>query len=184
MSMPAALYYTAEMVRALPDDGKRHETVHGELLVSPAPRLAHQVVLQRLALALGKYLESDGIAGLFCVAADLSWGPDILVQPDLFVADPHELQGADSWSDIQTLHLVVEILSPASIRVDRYTKRHLYQKHGVATYWVVDIDHGQVEVWTPEALFPVVARESLAWKHPAATTEFTVNLLELFPATS
>ena len=33
----AVTYYTADMVRALPDDGKRYETVHGELLVTPAP---------------------------------------------------------------------------------------------------------------------------------------------------
>ena len=29
---------TAELVRTLPDDGNRYETVHGELLVTPAPR--------------------------------------------------------------------------------------------------------------------------------------------------
>ena len=38
MGMAAPAYYTADMVRALPDDGKRYETVHGELLVTPAPR--------------------------------------------------------------------------------------------------------------------------------------------------
>ena len=42
MGMAVPLFYTAEMVRALPDDGKRYETVHGELLVSPAPRPLHQ----------------------------------------------------------------------------------------------------------------------------------------------
>jgi hypothetical protein len=29
-------YFTADMVRALPDDGKRYELAWGELLVSPA----------------------------------------------------------------------------------------------------------------------------------------------------
>ncbi|HEY5547863.1 MAG TPA: hypothetical protein VIK50_17545 [Gemmatimonadaceae bacterium] len=33
--MAAPIYWTREMVLALPDDGKRYETVHGELLVSP-----------------------------------------------------------------------------------------------------------------------------------------------------
>jgi len=37
MGMAAPVYYSAEMVRNLPDDGKRYETVHGELLVTPAP---------------------------------------------------------------------------------------------------------------------------------------------------
>jgi hypothetical protein len=52
--MPAVVYYTAEMVRALPEDGNRYETVHGEVLVSPSPRFMHQVVLQRLSGILGK----------------------------------------------------------------------------------------------------------------------------------
>ena len=41
----ALTYYTADMVRALPDDGHRYETVHGELLVTPAPGLEHQYVV-------------------------------------------------------------------------------------------------------------------------------------------
>ena len=180
MSMPATLYYSAEMVRNLPDDGNRYETVHGELLVSPSPRLAHQVVLQRLALALGNYLKAWGVEGLFCVDADISWGPDTLVQPDLFVADPDELRRAKDWPDIQTLHLVVELLSPSSIRADRFTKRRLYQEQRTPVYWIVDIDNRQVEVWTPEALSPVVERERLVWQHPAATTECVVDLKELF----
>ncbi len=180
MSMPAALYYTAEMVRALPDDGNRYETVHGELLESPSPRLAHQIVLQRLTLTLGKYLEINKVEGLFCVDADISWGPDILVQPDLFIADPDELQRAESWSDIQTLHLVVEILSPSSLRADRFTKRRLYQEQQIPAYWVVDVDHQQVEVWSPATLFPVVEHEQLTWRHPSAEAECVVELPKLF----
>ena len=130
MSMPAALYYTAEMVRALPDDGNRYETVHGELLVTPSPRKAHQAVLGRLYLALGNYLAGEGIEGLFLSPADISWSPDTLVQPDLFVADPSEA-GPGEWSDIRTLHLAIEILSPSSLRADRFTKRRLYQEQRI-----------------------------------------------------
>jgi len=38
MGMVTPVYYTADMVRALPHDGNRYEVVHGELLVTPAPR--------------------------------------------------------------------------------------------------------------------------------------------------
>ena len=48
MGMAAPIYYTADMVRALPGDGNRYETVHGELLVTPAPRLPHQHLLADL----------------------------------------------------------------------------------------------------------------------------------------
>jgi hypothetical protein len=45
MGMAAPIYYTADMVRAMPDDGNRYEVVYGELLVTPAPRLWHQALV-------------------------------------------------------------------------------------------------------------------------------------------
>jgi hypothetical protein len=41
MAMPATTNWTADMVRALPDDGKRYEVIDGELFVTPAPTFHH-----------------------------------------------------------------------------------------------------------------------------------------------
>ena len=79
MGMAAPTYYTADMVRAMPDDGNRYETVHGELLVTPAPRLWHQEVVGRLYVALRQYLEEHRIGHVFQSPADISWGDDTLV---------------------------------------------------------------------------------------------------------
>ena len=62
--MPLASYYSAADVRALPDDGNRYETVHGELLVTPAPSYFHQRVIERLFRWLGNYLAANGIEEL------------------------------------------------------------------------------------------------------------------------
>ena len=64
MGMSAPLYYTADMVRAMPDDGNRYEVVYGELLVTPAPRLWHQVLVKRLSRALDACLERHPIGEL------------------------------------------------------------------------------------------------------------------------
>ena len=180
MGMAAPVYYTAEMVRALPDDGNRYEVVHGELLVTPSPRELHQRVHLRLLLELGKYLERyPAVGALYSSPADISWTPDTLVQPDLFVADLDEARSGD-WSRFRTLLLAVEVLSPSSVRQDRFTKRRLYQEVGVATYWVVDADARAIEVWTPEAFFPQVETEVLSW-HPAGAAEpLTIALESLF----
>jgi Uma2 family endonuclease len=179
MGMAAPVYYTAEMVRALPDDGNRYETVHGELLVTPSPRELHQRALGRLFLALGNYLERHQFAALYSSPADLSWTPDTLVQPDLFVVALDEARTGE-WSRFRTLLLAVEVLSPSSVRQDRFTKRRLYQEVGVATYWVVDADARAVEVWTPEALFPRTVTDTLTW-HPAGAVEpFTLSVESLF----
>jgi Uma2 family endonuclease len=176
--MVAPLYYTAEMVRRLPDDGNRYETVHGEMLVTPAPRVWHQVVVERLRAWLGAYLARYPEWQLLAAPADISWTADVLVQPDLFVVPIEEVRTLD-WARLRHLELVVEVLSPTTARADRFTKRRLYQEIRVPAYWIVDADEHFVEVWTPEAALPRVERERVEWL-PAGGHAFELKVPELF----
>jgi Uma2 family endonuclease len=179
MGMGAPIYYTADMVRAMPDDGNRYEVVYGELLVTPAPRPWHQVLVKRLGFELESYIRQNPVGELLNAPADISWGPDVLVQPDLFVADAAEARTL-TWSRMRTLLLVAEVLSPSSAKGDRVLKRLRYREAGVPLYWVVDGDDRSVEVWTPADEFPVFERERLVW-HPAGMREpFTLDLGDLF----
>lgn len=178
MPMAAPVYYSAEMVRALPDDGNRYETVHGELLVTPAPRLWHQEVVGRLFVALRAYLERYPVGHVLQSPADISWSEDILVQPDLFVADLHQARSLD-WSNVKTLLLTVEVLSPTTARYDRFTKRRLYQEVGIPLYWIVEPEQGFIEVWTPDDELPRVERERVRWSPDGADEPLTVDLKEL-----
>ncbi|MBK7906103.1 MAG: Uma2 family endonuclease [Gemmatimonadetes bacterium] len=162
-------YWTADMVRALPADGNRYEVVHGELAVTPAPRWMHQVVVMALHNALAPYCTRHALGRMFIVAADLSWGPDILVQPDLFLIAPEDANAGD-WARVRRLSLVVEVLSPATARFDRFQKRSLYQAQGIETIWLVDTETRSVEVWDPRATAPVIERRTLRW-HPAGVDE-------------
>ena len=179
MGMPAAVYYTADMVRALPDDGKRYETVHGELLVTPAPRLLHQEIVKRLVVTLDAYLGQEPVAHVLASPADISWGPDTLVQPDVFVVPLAEARTM-SWEFLKTLLLAIEVLSPSSTRADRFTKRRLYQEIGVPLYWIVDADARAVEVWTPDVAFPIVERERVSWRPTGTDAALSIDLADLF----
>jgi Uma2 family endonuclease len=180
MSMPATNYFTADAVRALPDDGNRYETVHGELLVTPAPGGMHQLVLAQLFRAVDGYLRSHGLEEVLWSPADISFSDDTLVQPDLFVGDLGALKASGEWEDLKVLHLVIEVVSPSSARADRFTKRRLYQEQRIPAYWVVDIDQRQVEVWTPDAERPKVERHQLRWRHPALIEECLIDVAKLF----
>ena len=179
MGMAAPTFYTADMVRDLPDDGNRYETVHGELLVTAAPRALHQRVVRRLTIALDQYVTRHSVGEVFASPADLSWTPDTLVQPDVFVADLEEARTLD-WSQMQHLLLAVEVLSSSSVRADRFTKRRLYQEVGVPTYWIIDADAHEVEVWTPDDTFPSIERERIAWQPSGVSEVFVLELKELF----
>ena len=185
MGMPDTLtpvYWTADMARRLPEDGNRYEVVYGELLVTPAPRLWHQRLVLRLASALEEYLARHSGAGVaFTSPADISWGQDVLLQPDVFVVPVEQARALD-WSAIHDLLLVAEVLSPSTPRHDRFTKRRRYQEAGVPLYWIVDGETRQVEVWTPGDAFPRIERDSLEWQPEGAGAPFTLALRELFRA--
>jgi len=177
----AVTYYTADLVRALPDDGRRYEVVHGKLLVTSAPRVWHQEIVTRLLIALHDYLARHPAGHVLPSPADLSWSDDTLVQPDVFVVAFEEVRTLD-WSRMKTLLLAIEVLSPSTARADRFTKRRLYQEVGVPAYWIVGPDRRCVEVWTPNTTFPAVEWEAVAW-HPAGADEpLTIRLEELFRA--
>jgi Uma2 family endonuclease len=180
MAMPdTAQRWTAQMVRELPDDGKRREVIHGELLVSPSPRPRHELVRIRLIMQIEPYLRASGVPEtLFGAPCDISWDADTLVQPDLLVVPPGEV--TNDWATYRTLRLAVEILSPSTARDDRVTKRRLYQEYDVATYWIVDHRAGVVEVWHPLDQRPDVVSDVLRWRVTSEAPELAVDLEALF----
>jgi Uma2 family endonuclease len=175
----AVTYYTADMARALPDDGQRYEVVHGELLVTPAPRAWHQEIVMRIARVLQDYCRDTGTGHVFHSPADISWTDDTLVQPDVFVVELAEARTFD-WARMKTLLLAVEVLSLSTARADRFPKRRLYQEVGVPAYWIVDPEGRCVEVWTPEATFPDREWETVTWAPSGAAEPFSLSLGELF----
>lgn len=180
MVMPnTARRYTADEVLAFPGDGNRYEVVHGELLVTPSPSQRHQVAIDEFHHAVRTYLTPlRDVAWAFFAPADIVWGPDEFVQPDLFVVPANEITG--NWEDCKTLLLAVEVVSPSSAQADRVKKRRLYQDRGVATYWVVDPDARLVEVWRPDDERPEIVTESLRWRVTPEAPDLTIDLPALF----
>lgn len=171
--------WTAVMVQALPADGKRYEVVHGELLVTPAPRPWHQEIVARLQETLRAYLRREPVGVCLPSPADLILDDMTLVQPDLFVVDPVEAR-TWAWEEFRTFLLVAEVTSPSTAARDRGVKRRRYQQHGVATYWVVDPEARLVEVWRPADEAPAVERQRLVWHPVGAGEAMVVDLEELF----
>ncbi len=183
MGMPdTARRYTVAEVLEFPSDGNRYELVDGELLVTPAPRFRHQEVLGEVFSLLHQYLRSNPRGKVLLSPADITWGSDHdLAQPDIFVVAAEEARDPDTkWEAIRTLLLAVEIISPSSTRYDRVTKRRLYQRRGVAAYWVVDPDARLVEVWHPDDDRPEIVTEILRWRVTEAAPQLEIPLASLF----
>ena len=137
------------MVRALPADGNRYEVVAGELFVTPAPHFRHQGAVLEWLLRLAPYVKAHGLGYAVASPADIEFDEEDLVQPDAFVAPRIEGHQPTRWSEITTLVLAIEVLSPSTARADRTVKRRLFQRVGVPEYWIVDVEARLVERWRP-----------------------------------
>ena len=177
MGMPEILErWTAARVRELPEDGNRYEVVDGELLVTPAPRLLHQKAVFCLARLLDDHVRLVGGGHVFSSPADIEFDPHTLVQPDVLVAPSVHGRSPRMWTDISTLLLAVEVLSPSTARADRTVKRRRYQRAGVPEYWIVDLDARLVERWRPGDQRPEVLTEGLVWELRAGVEPLVIDL--------
>lgn len=179
-------HWTSADVRDLMDESRawpRYELIEGELLVTPAPRMAHQVTVAELMVILREYLAANPIGRVFISPSDLELRPDEIVQPDVFVVPSRVFEGEErlaEWSDVDSLLLAIEIVSPSNARQDRVLKRDFYMDAGVDEYWIVDLDARVIERWTPAQETPVLIRERLDWRPLGAGTSLEVRLPELF----
>jgi len=115
MSMPhSATRWTAEMVRAIPEDGNRYEVVDGELLVTPSPSDLHQRAVILLVVALHDYIRTAGVGEVLTSPADIELDPHGMVQPDVFVRGLVGGRPARGWNTGAPLLLAIEVLSPST----------------------------------------------------------------------
>jgi Uma2 family endonuclease len=120
-------------LQVLPDDGHRYELIDGTLIVSPAPRLAHQRVVGNLYVALRAACPAhlEVVLAPFAVAL----ADDTEVQPDLLVAPRDQLTERELPGPPL---LAVEVLSASTRRVDRLLKRDRLQEARVGSYWLLE----------------------------------------------
>ena len=106
--------WTAYDIRALmeasPTHWPRYEAIDGELIVTPAPRLAHQEMLERLRDVVKPYVARHALGRVLGSPADLELEKDTIIQPDLFVV-PASLSHAREWADVTTLLLAIVALA-------------------------------------------------------------------------
>jgi Uma2 family endonuclease len=166
MGMPAHnVDWTAEMVRALPDDGRRYEVLDGALVVSPAPSMNHQRVVFLLARILDEYVRKHALGEVFIAPTHVEFSPQRLLQPDVFVIPPTPGRRPQTFSEVGRLMLAAEVLSSSTARAVRTKKRDILMDENVPLYWIVDPDGRVVERWTPDENRPEILSAVLTW-HP------------------
>jgi len=173
-------YWTAAEVRELPDDGKRYECIDGELLVTPSPRYNHQYTVLELAVLLRPYVQGHSLGDLAISPSDVEIEPSTLVQPDVFVGVSRDGNKIRNWSEIGSLLLAVEVLSPSTAQHDRVVKRRFYQRAGVGEYWIADNDSRVIERWIGREERPEIAAVELMWTPKPGIEPLRIDVAAMF----
>lgn len=126
------------------DDDKRWEIIEGEpILMSPAPNRIHQKISAELLRQFANFLQGKKCQ-VYAAPFDVRFpsGNEIddkietVVQPDLSViCDRKKLDHAGCRG---APDLIIEILSISNAKHDHIRKLHLYEKHKVKQYWIID----------------------------------------------
>ncbi len=143
MTRASTKRWTRAELDSLPDDGNRYEILDGELFVSPAPRIRHQVVLGSLYVLLAPLVPRSW--RILMAPVDVALEDDTVIQPDIVVAPRADYTERDL--PVAPL-LAVEILSPSTRLLDLNVKKDRLERAGTRHYWVVDPDEPSITTWT------------------------------------
>ena len=121
---------------------ERYEVIDGGAYMMAAPSISQQRISREFTRQFANFLAGK-TCEVFAAPVDVclnALGDDDydVLQPDLIiVCDRPKLDGkrCNGAPD-----MVIEIISPSSSRMDRFTKLSKYQKTGVREYWIVDSD--------------------------------------------
>ncbi|HVX84198.1 MAG TPA: Uma2 family endonuclease [Phycisphaerae bacterium] len=119
--------------------GIRMELVEGELHVSPSPRPRHIRATKVLLMLLENYVQEKGLGEMF-VDLDTTLGPWDVRCPDLLFVPRERVarMNPDASATHADARLVVEVVSPGSVKIDREDKFAEYAAVGIPYYWIVD----------------------------------------------
>jgi Uma2 family endonuclease len=141
--------FTYADYRALPE-GAPYQLIGGELVMTPAPSIYHQIISGRLEFQLRVFVAKENPGLVLDAPVDVCFGEAETYQPDiLFIAkarlglvEPARINGAPD--------LVIEILSPATAYYDLRKKFRVYEGYGVREYWIVDPEDKSVQVFVQQ----------------------------------
>ena len=138
----------------IPELSHPYEIIDGEMMPSPAPTPAHQIIGANIFIPLTQHVKAKelGVALFAPVDIILQRDPLRTRQPDVLFIHKNNLPGTslDDLEELQLLEitpdLVVEVLSPSDTKKVLAGKLADYQRIGVKECWLVSRETRSVEV--------------------------------------
>jgi Uma2 family endonuclease len=146
---PAQGEWTYEDYLALPDDGNIYEIIEGVLYVTNAPGYDHQFTTFEIGRQIGNFVIERKLGRVLSAPFEVHLSKETRpVQPDVLFIKTERLPSSNAKFFEDPPDLIVEVVSPSSIRTDQHIKFSAYEKAGVPEYWIANPKTRSVEVFT------------------------------------
>lgn len=131
------------------DDNFQYELINGELVKKSSPSVAHQRIIRRLVKIFEKYLDANPAGELLFAPLDVVLDAFNAPQPDILFIRNDRKQIIDEQEQVimGAPDVVVEVISPGSIKRDRIEKKEVYEQFGIPEFWIVDPNNKAIEVY-------------------------------------
>jgi Uma2 family endonuclease len=150
MSEPARRRATYADLLAMPPEA-RAELIGGDLVVQPSPSPSHQSSVGSVYAELRSPFERSrgGPGGWWLILdVDVAFGPHDVLRPDISGWRREKVPSFPAERPIaSTPDWICEGLSPGTAARDQGDKRAIYQRAGVAWYWIIDPQNRIVNVY-------------------------------------
>ncbi len=138
--------WTYEDYLKLADD-KRYEVINGRLCEIPTPTPLHQGISGNIVFLMWDFVRKREAGQILHAPLDVVLKEEYVLQPDIVFISRERLGIIGEKAIMGPPDLVVEIISPATVRRDTVVKKGIYEKFGLKEYWVVYPEEKAVEVW-------------------------------------
>ena len=128
------------------DDDRRYEIIDGNLVMVPAPDTWHQDWLNGLNFVITPFVKKHKLGRVFIAPLDVVLYPENTVQPDLVFVSTANAGIIQRRGVFGVPDLLIEIISPSSVRRDRYDRKNLFARFGVKEYWIGDPANEALEI--------------------------------------
>jgi Uma2 family endonuclease len=126
-----------ELFEILPE-GLLCEVIENVLYMTPAPNFFHQRICGELVFEIMSVLKKSNAGECLFAPLDVYLDDKNAYQPDIIFIAKENLEIIKNGKVKGSPDLIIEILSTASIKHDKITKRLVYERVGVKEYFIVD----------------------------------------------
>ncbi len=142
--------YRAFREMEFPDnDAFLYELLNGVIVRKSASHITHQRVLRKLVRRFEDFVLQSQVGEVFFAPVDVVLSNENAPQPDLIYISQANAAIIDEEEGIVNgvPDLVVEIISPSSIKRDRIEKMAIYEQFKIKEYWLVDPNNQSIEIY-------------------------------------